>query len=89
MLYIMLYKSYVSEEHDRWSVQGMQKLVKVFIICLKLTENTIMLYFWDRSLKKNYSQFLKIKLYSLLADISVHLDLSSLLYIKGLFKHLA
>lgn len=58
----MLYKPYVSEGYDRWPVQGMQKLVKVLIFCLKLTENTNMLYFWDRSLKKNiYSQFLKMQ----------------------------
>lgn len=39
--------------------QGMQKLVKVLIIFLKLTENTNMLNFWYRSLKKIYNQFLK------------------------------
>lgn len=40
--------------------QGMEKFVEVFIICLKLTENINMLYFWDRLLEKNYSQFLKM-----------------------------
>lgn len=55
----------------------MQKLVKVLIICLKLNENTNMLYFWDRSLKKKFiasSWKCNDRPYALLADISVHFD---------------
>lgn len=56
---------------------------------MKLTGNTNMLYFWGRSLKKTQTVASSLKCggrpYALLADGSVHSDLSLLLYLESFF----